>query len=483
MKNILVLFLAMTFMLGGCGNYNKMSNSNPEEAITLSVWHYYGGTAQQTFEYLVQKFNQTVGEENNIIVESYSYSSVSELSIAIETSAANMTGASPMPSIFASYSDSVIPLKEAGLIADLSNYFSQEELDMYYLHFIEEGKMQDDDSLWILPIAKSTEILHINQTVFDEFAAQTDCTYDMLETWEGIVEVSELYYEWTDNQTDFAYDGSAFFGTDGIANFMIIGTKQLGNDIFEMKNGVITHNFTEEVARNIWEVYYVPFIKGYFSAEASYRSDDLASGEIVAYVGSTASSYYFPAQSQNEDGQYVDTICKTMTYPIFANGDAVAVQQGAGMVVSKSTPQVEEAAALFLKWFTEAENNCGFAVSTGYMPVKNEVLDIDVILEEMARDGSIDDSLPIIQATKSSYEQLEEYELYTSIPFDGSADAREILEYSLVDKISSDQEQIEKRISSDEIYQDIVDEFIAEENFQTWYQDISAQLDDVIAGE
>ncbi len=477
MKKLLIICLTCLLGLSGCSSTSQTNTEPVSEPIHLSIWHYYGGVANQTFSYLVQKFNQTVGAENNITVEAFSYDGVGALSSAITTAASGNAGVSPLPSIFASYSDSVVPLAQEGLVADLADYLSAEDLASYYAPFIEEGRMGNEDQLLILPIAKSTEVLHINQAVFDEFAAETGCTYDMLKTWEGIAEVAEIYYNWTDAKTDYSNDGSAFFGTDGMANFMIIGTKQLGNDILMEENGVVSHQFTEEIAQNFWDVFYIPFMQGYFAADAYYRSDDLTSGAIVAYVGSTASSYYFPAQSQNLDGEYVDTICKTMSYPVFADGDDVAVQQGAGMVVSKSTPEEEAAAAFFLSWFTQEENNCGFAVSTGYMPVKNDVLDIDIILEEMARDGSVDEDLPIVQATYSTYEQLDTYDFYTSLPCVGSADARTILEYSLTNKISADQENFTKRLSSGETYSDILDDFMSDDNFQAWYADISSQLD------
>lgn len=480
MKKILSICIAGLLCLSGCASTSQEEQVATAEPINLSIWHYYGGTANQTFEYLVQKFNQTVGAENDINVTAYSYDGVGALSSAITSAAAGNSGANPMPSIFASYSDSIIPLLEQDLVADLSNYLSDAELSSYYAPFIEEGYLDNTDQLSILPIAKSTEVLHINQAVFDVFAAETGCTYEMLETWEGIAEVAEIYYNWTDAQTDFDNDGSAFFGTDGMANFMIVGTKQLGNDILVSENGIVSHQFTEEIAKNIWDVFYLPFIQGHFAAETYYRSDDLTSGFIVAYVGSTASSYYFPSQSRNADGVYADTICKTMTYPVFADGDAVAVQQGAGMVVSKSTPEEEAAAALFLSWFTQEENNCGFAVSTGYMPVKNEVLDVDVILTEMARDGSVDEALPIVQATYSTYEQLDTYDLYTSLPCTGSADARTILEYSLTNKINADQEILTKRLSSGETYDDILEDLMSDDNFQSWYVDITSQLDEIL---
>ncbi|HBD85936.1 MAG TPA: ABC transporter substrate-binding protein, partial [Clostridiales bacterium] len=52
--------------------------------------------------------------------------------------------------------------------------------------------------------------------------------------------------------------------------------------------------------------------------------------------------------------------------------EKAAIQRGGGFAVAKSTPEKEEAAALFLKWFTAPEQNMRFVASTGYLPVTGQ---------------------------------------------------------------------------------------------------------------
>ena len=65
--------------------------------------------------------------------------------------------------------------------------------------------------------------------------------------------------------------------------------------------------------------------------------------------------------------------------PMFEQGEKIAVQQGAGMVVTASDTQHEYASVLFLKWFTEEERNIEFSLSSGYLPVKKAANDIETI--------------------------------------------------------------------------------------------------------
>ena len=61
--------------------------------------------------------------------------------------------------------------------------------------------------------------------------------------------------------------------------------------------------------------------------------------------------------------------------PCFENGQKMVMQRGAGFCTVKSTPEREKAAAVFLKWLTEPENNVRFVTRAGYMPVTEEAFD------------------------------------------------------------------------------------------------------------
>ena len=214
--------------------------------------------------------------------------------------------------------------------------------------YIEEGRIAADGSLRIFPTAKSTEIMMINKTDWDKFADATGASLEDLATMEGITAVAQAYYEWTDGLTpDIPGDGKAFYGRDAVANYFVIGMQQLGVEIFQVENGEVAVNVPEEELYRLWENYYVPMVKGYFGAYGSFRSDDVKTGDILAYTGSTSSAMYFPDQVEADGGSYtIDYIVRMA--PVFEGGEHCAVQQGAGMVVSKSDEKHDYAAVEFL---------------------------------------------------------------------------------------------------------------------------------------
>lgn len=84
------------------------------------------------------------------------------------------------------------------------------------------------------------------------------------------------------------------------------------------------------------------------------------------------------------------------------------------MCIIRSDKAKEEAAAVFLKWFTSPEKNLRFVSSTGYLPVTSEAFG-DIMLKEI---DSISDP-NIKKLLQVSREMQIEYEFYTAPIFDG----------------------------------------------------------------
>ena len=158
-----------------------------------------------------------------------------------------------------------------GQVVDLSDYLTDEEKDAYIDAYLKEGDFSGDGSIKIFPSAKSTELLFLNKTDWDEFADATGASEVDLETVEGLVDTAEKYYNWTDEQTEESDDGKAFFGRDAMANYMFVGAKQLGVTLFEVENGKMKLNFDKDTVRKLWDNYYVPYVKGYFSSSGRFR--------------------------------------------------------------------------------------------------------------------------------------------------------------------------------------------------------------------
>lgn len=470
-KSLLCGLCAAALALGCAGCGGSAGPEVPAKVTNIMVWTYYNGDQLESFTSLVNQFNETVGAQKGIKVSTESQGSVNDLETSVMDSAEGKVGAAAMPNIFSAYADTAYALDQMGMVVDLAPYLTEEEKAQFVEGYLSEGDFGEDDSIKIFPVAKSTELLFLNDTDWQAFADAADVRYEDLATMEGLTAAAEKYYNWTDAQTAAPDDGKALFGRDAMANYMLVGAQQLGDTIFAVKDGRMTVNFERDVARRLWDNYYVPFVRGWFAATGRFRSDDIKTGNVLAYVGSSSSATFFPARVTNDANQSHEISLKTLPAPQFEGGEAVAVQQGTGMVVTAAKEEEVKASVEFLKWFVRAENNIAFSVGSGYLPVTRKANDMQEIL---ASGLTLDDNMQ--QTLAVAVDTVNGNRLYTPHAFAGSNSARKVLEYGLSDLAAADRETVVQRIAEGQSAAEAEAEFLTDEYFEAWYQDICAKL-------
>lgn len=468
------LVIALLFpILGGCSSSqdNLLDAKNPT-AITL--WHYYNGDQKNAFDALVLQFNETLGAEKGIVVDAVSQGSVDELMTKAMDAADKKVGADPMPHIFGAYADTAYAMRNMDLLANIDQYLSEEELAAFVPAYINEG-LDSEGHHYIFPIAKSTENLVIDDISWQEFAQATGAQAESLSTWEGMAQIAEDYYNWTDAQTPEENDGKAFGGLDAFANYMLIGAYQMGQEMFKVQDGQVTYNIDEATMRKLWDNYYVPFIKGYYAADGRFRSDDIKTGLLIAMVCSTSGSVYFPSEVEYADGTRKELSPKVLSVPVFAGYDPVAVQQGAGMVITKSDEKHEYASTVFLNWFVQSENNIPYCIRSGYLPVlaaSNNKEAVDKILAE--EEESISDLL--LATIHNGIDTVNNYELYTSKAFENGNTARNIVGASLPNKAALDRSAVAAAMEEGMGRDEALAPYLSDENFTAWLESLRQEL-------
>jgi multiple sugar transport system substrate-binding protein len=486
---LLVLTMLTAVLATGCSSEKKTA-LDPENPVTITVWNYYTGAQQESFNKLVSEFNETEGKELGITVQASSEGGVSDLEEHILEAAEKKVGAKEMPNVFMAYSDTVYTLDEMGVIEDLSEYLTDEELEEYEDSYLAEGEFgTTEGGLKIFPIAKATEIFFLNQTDWEKFAEATGAELADLETIEGVVETAEKYYEWTDSLTEEEEDGKAFFGRDSMANYMLVGAEQLGHPIFTKDdNGEEELTLDEDTIRKLWDCYYVPYINGYFGSAGRFRSDDVKTGTILSFVGSSAGATFFPSEVFVDDDESYEITSGIMAAPQFADGENYVVQQGAGMAVSKASEAEVEASIEFLKWFTDTERNVQFSIDSGYLPVKKEANDVDLIKSTTTSDSATTDGTSTVEDGDSITTEIIEVAINSLndgaksyFPaMSGGADVRNILEYSMSDQAGEDREKVVEAIEAGTSREEAVAAYDTDEHFDEWYQTFKEKLETAI---
>lgn len=432
MKNyhtiLIICILIPAMFLTGCTNPLATKAKNP---VTVTLWHNYGGQLKETMDTLIDEFNETVGAEKDIIISVTSISGSAALHEKLTMAANEDPGAPPLPDITTAYPKTALILAEKGLLADLNEQFTSEELSAYIQEFLQEGRIKED-SLYVFPTAKSTETLFINTTIFDRFAGDTGARLEDLQTWEGIINTAALYYDWTDQQTPAVEnDGKMFFMSDSLFNFAQIGYQQLGAEF--ISDGAI--NFTAPQFRQIWECYYKHAVLGQAAIFDGYATDLAKTGDIVCSTGSTAGVSFFSPTVTYADNTSEPAELAILPYPVFEGGKKVALQRGGGMCVLKSTKEKEYLAGIFLKWFTSPANNLRFVSSTGYLPVTEEAFG-ELMSQEIE---SISDKR-IKKLLHTSRIMQKEYEFYIPPLFEGMDELQKQYESQLKEMAAASRE-------------------------------------------
>jgi multiple sugar transport system substrate-binding protein len=448
--NLLLSFLTL---MGMC----SCTNSSDTKYYSLQIWTYYNGTTETSFQNIVNEFNETKGKELKIAVTTQSKgTTVSDLLSALTNSANNVLGADAMPDLFLAYPDTAFELDKLGKVACLNDYFTSEELSNFNDGYLNEGKIGNNDEFKILPVSKSTEALYINKTDFDKFIQENpslNIHYEDLSTIEGLIEVSQKYYQTT---------GKAFFGRDSIDNYFVIGAKQLGIDILRYdENGNYGINYDKTVFKKLWDCYYTPYVKGYFSATGRFRSDDVKVGNVLAYIGSTSSGGYFPSKVITDSEEH-DIECKVMVAPTFASGKKYAVSQGAGFCVSKSNQGQEKAACEFLKWLSSKDNITKFCGSSGYFPATKDGFTDEFINSQT--------NVNFKQSFEVAKETTTNYSMYTNIIGENGNSYRNSLKNSLTNIATEARDAVVKEGMSEES----ILEYTSETKFEEWFASLSS---------
>lgn len=418
MKNrrtfIFVLAVLCIFCVAFSGCTSESSENQP---VTISIWHVYGGQTDSPLNDLIDEFNETVGMEKGIQVEVTMVSNNKNIHNDILAAANSDPGAPELPDIFVAYPSTVMAMPDENILVDYRDYFSMDEIAGFIPSFVEDGEV--NGRLVCLPVAKSTELLFINKTVFDRFSAETGADIESLSTWEGLYETAEIYAEWSDGKTpDTANDGKAFFVHDFHFNYFQVGVESLGEDFFSGDEIAFCPTFEK-----VWEPYARACLSGGVWLYGGYATEPLRTGEAVVSVASSASVLYFSNEVIYPDNtsEFVELVVRPC--PTFKDGTNLVMQRGAGMCTVKSTPEREEAAVTFLRWLTGPEVNTRFAVSTGYMPVTHEAF-------ENHLPGAISglNEQKYIELYNAYLETREKFEFYSAPKFEAYLETENLFE-------------------------------------------------------
>lgn len=357
MKKGISLFLATMLLFSGCGN----AGQNAEEPVTLTMWHVYGSQTESPLNDAVEEFNETVGMENGIYINITSVTDSGEIDEMLEATLEKQPGALALPDLFTAYPRVADKFAE-GQLLNWSQYFSEEELGAYRADFLSEGYFGEE--LLMLPIAKSSELLFVDQTLFDKFSAATGISMDCFADMESLLDACDAYYDWS--------GGGTMFQINDFYHYFLANMTAMGEEfILDGKIQADSPAFAAALAPVAKAGIY-----GGLCVGDGYASDRWKTGEVICNIGSTAGILYLRDYVTYPDNSTEDIETSVLPYPCLADGTPTVVQRGGGLFAVKNADERKnEAAALFAKWIAEEAHNLDFVTKAGYLPVTDEAFE------------------------------------------------------------------------------------------------------------
>jgi ABC-type glycerol-3-phosphate transport system substrate-binding protein len=344
--------------------------------VTVTFWHVYGegDPRKETITAIVDDFNAT--NEYGIVVEELDQGSHSDLQDKINTGLTS----GDLPSITQGYTSSFLDWDSVDAVVDLTDFvndpdygLTQEEQDAIYPGIFADGLAPDGRRLaW--PMSHSANVMTYNYTWAQELGFDAAPT-TAAEVKEQVCAAAAANGDGTGGMVWYA----------SASNYLSVAYA-FGAD--ELNEDGTAYDFTDQafVDAALW----VADLKanGCAFETESYPNPEQAGRKALITLSSTAGLPYYTAAFEdvgNED--------EWGFLPFYGpNGEKATDFFTQSVGVLKSNPEQELASWIFLKFFTNPENQAKWIVASGYLPTQSttEPLLTDYIASEPKYQSSLD---------------------------------------------------------------------------------------------
>lgn len=355
-----------TFDLEGPAEEGPLAGVDPSGA-TVTYWHQHSGAREERLNELVAQFN----EENpwGITVAASLQGSYDE--IYQKVIAGLTTG--ELPTLVVAYQNQSAAYDLGGAVADMDTFvtdstwgYNEAEAADFIPAFFTQDYNAEGKRLGFPP-NRSLEALYYNADALEELGYDGPPT-----SWEEFREMACAFTEsgWSGYAGDDTVGYSISTGASNIAAM----TYALGGDIFDAETGEYNYNNPETIQA-------LQFMQDLLNegcanliAERFGDQNDFAAGKNLFYAGSTSGLPFVLAAIQEGSEEPFEW---GVAYLPYSDGPVVDIYGASVTILQSPDISIEEqlAAWLFIRWFSEPEQQGAWAEASQYFPVRISTTD------------------------------------------------------------------------------------------------------------
>lgn len=380
----------------------------PKERTPIRFWHSYTGSQAETLTKMVAAYNETEGKERGVEILAYYKAPAEELSENLQD-----MPISKLPNMIQVSDEAAYLAYLNGRIVSAESYLSKETLSQYVPGFLESGRFTLGGGTYIFPLQSSLEVMYLNADLFETFrAAHPQFHLGDLRTWDGIYELAEAYYAWS--------DGRSFMAIEDIGSYLMTVSNQHTASIVQTGSKGVRIVLNYEMLEEIWHFIYEGALQGYISISDESLNRQMQQQQLVCYLASTESAKWAPTTYQDLEGQAQTISLRIRPYPSVTASYVVVPHRVSGVVVVNQNSAVNEEAYHFLDWLCGHELAYQFCAEGKRLPVRQDILQDTQTQMKLSDALSGDRNANVSSVYTEAYNQAAFLNTYRSTVFYGS---------------------------------------------------------------
>lgn len=352
-KRVLPLLLTAMISLTACSGSQEANSASSEggtkdgEKIELTYWYAWGDKIGENNENLVKQFNES---QDKIHVTAEFQGTYDELHAKTQAAVA----AKNPPEVTMNEIASIKTFADAGMTQDLTSFVEADpEINMDDFNPGLMGNSYVDDKLYGLPYLRSTPIMYVNKTIFNEVGIDLKSVVK----WEDFANAAKQLT--TNDRVGISMPVDIWFFEAFLA--------QAGGKMVNEEGTEVTFNEASGVEalslwKNMFEEGTLRIPGGESKAAADQARQDFLNGRSAMYFSSTA-DLSLMLQLSKENGFELDTAMM----PEYI--ERKVPTGGANLVMIAGLDEEKQQAAWeFIKFMTASEQTAYASEYTGYLP-------------------------------------------------------------------------------------------------------------------